>query len=97
MKKTTKARQGRATRAAQPAPQVSAAEATPDTATWEPRLVRLNKYLADHGVASRRRCDELIADGKVTVDGQIVRELGLKVDPARQVVETTPRGLLSTR
>jgi len=50
--------------------------------------VRLNKYLADHGVASRRRCDELIADGKVTVDGQIQRELGLKVDPARQVVET---------
>ncbi len=50
--------------------------------------MRLNKYLADHGVASRRRCDELIADGKVTVDGQIVRELGLKVDPARQVVET---------
>ena len=36
---------------------------TPD----EGRLVRLNKYLADHGIASRRKCDELIAKGKVTV------------------------------
>jgi 23S rRNA pseudouridine2605 synthase len=53
----------------------------------EPRRVRLNKYLADHGVASRRRCDELIAAGKVSVDDQIVTELGLKVDPDRQRVE----------
>lgn len=50
-------------------------------------LVRLNKLLAEHGVASRRRCDELIADGKVTVDGEIVTELGTKVDPASQAVE----------
>ncbi len=50
-------------------------------------LVRLNKYLADHGVASRRKCDELITKGKVTVDDEIVTELGLKVDPARQRVE----------
>ena len=53
----------------------------------EPRLVRLNKYLAEHGVASRRRCDELIAEGKVLVDGEPARELGLKVDPERQEVE----------
>ncbi len=50
-------------------------------------LVRLNKYLADHGVASRRKCDELIAKGKVSVDDEIVTELGLKVDPAKQRVE----------
>lgn len=50
-------------------------------------LVRLNKYLADHGVASRRKCDELIAAGKVTVDEQVVTELGLKIDPANQRVE----------
>lgn len=50
-------------------------------------LVRLNKYLADHGVASRRRCDELIAEGKVMIDGEVVTELGTKVDPDEQTVE----------
>src|SRR5687767_12356073 len=63
---------------------------TPDRASDEsdePRLVRLNKVLADHGVASRRRCDELIAAGKVSVDGDVVTELGVKVDPLRQKVE----------
>jgi len=49
--------------------------------------VRLNKFLADCGVASRRACDELIAAGKVTVDGAPITELGSKVDPARQVGE----------
>jgi len=50
-------------------------------------LVRLNKYLADQGVASRRACDELIAKGKVTIDGEMVTELGVKVDPYKQLVE----------
>ncbi|MBK7876073.1 MAG: pseudouridine synthase [Planctomycetes bacterium] len=59
-------------------------EDEPDEA---PVLVRLNKYLADHGVASRRRCDELIQKGQVTVDGETVTELGLKVDPSKQTVE----------
>ena len=49
--------------------------------------VRLNKLLADHGLASRRAADELIAEGHVTVDGVRVEELGLKVDPAIQVIE----------
>ena len=53
----------------------------------EPRLVRLNKYLADHGIASRRRCDELIAKGKVMVDGEIVVALGTKIDPQLQQVD----------
>jgi 23S rRNA pseudouridine2605 synthase len=52
-----------------------------------PQLVRLNKYLADHGVASRRRCDELIQAGQISVDGAHVTELGLKVDPEHQVIE----------
>ena len=55
----------------------------------EPHLVRLNKYLADHGVASRRKCDELIAAGQVTVDGEATHALGLRIDPARQTVETS--------
>jgi pseudouridine synthase len=51
------------------------------------RLVRLNKLLADCGVASRRAADQLIAGGKVSVDGEPATELGLRVDPARQRVE----------
>jgi 23S rRNA pseudouridine2605 synthase len=49
--------------------------------------VRLNKYLAAHGVASRRRCDELITEGKISVDGLPATDLGVKIDPARQRVE----------
>ena len=41
--------------------------------------MRLNKYLAQCGVASRRRCDELIAAGHVAVNGQTVREMGVRV------------------
>lgn len=52
-------------------------------------LVRLNKYLADCGVASRRKCDELITDGLVSIDGQPVTELGLKVNPSAQRVEVS--------
>lgn len=43
--------------------------------------MRLNKIIADAGVTSRRGADELIADGRVTVDGRQVRELGAKIDP----------------
>lgn len=50
-------------------------------------LIRLNKFMAELGVASRRKCDELIAGGKVTVDGQPAVELGTKIDPTRQVVD----------
>ena len=49
--------------------------------------VRLNRYLALNGIASRRRADELITAGEVMVDGEIVTQLGHKVDPARQRVE----------
>ena len=42
--------------------------------------VRLNKYLAECGVASRRKSDELIAEGRVTVNGNIILELGTKID-----------------
>ena len=43
--------------------------------------VRLNKIIADAGITSRRGADELIADGRVTVDGRPIRELGAKIDP----------------
>lgn len=55
----------------------------------EPRSgpVRLNKLLADHGIASRRAADELIASGQVQVDGVVVTELGTRVDPDLQRIE----------
>jgi 23S rRNA pseudouridine2605 synthase len=48
-------------------------------------MERLNKYLAHAGVGSRRRCEELIAAGRVRVDGQVVRELGARVDAGQEV------------
>jgi 23S rRNA pseudouridine2605 synthase len=52
---------------------------------------RLNKYIAQAGVASRRRADELIAYGKVRVNGKVVRELGTIVMPGDKVdVSGTP-------
>lgn len=43
--------------------------------------VRLQKFLAMAGIASRRACEKLILDGRVQVNGKIVKELGIKVDP----------------
>ena len=48
--------------------------------------IRLQKYMADCGVASRRQSEALIAQCRVSVDGQVVRELGTKVDPETNVV-----------
>jgi 23S rRNA pseudouridine2605 synthase len=45
------------------------------------RMERLNKYLAHAGVGSRRHCDELIAAGRVKINGRVVTSLGTKVDP----------------
>ena len=44
-------------------------------------MIRLQKVLADRGVASRRRAEELIIAGRVRVDGELVRTLGTKVAP----------------
>ena len=48
--------------------------------------VRLNKYLAERGVGARRKCDALIAEGRVTVNGQVVSELGTRVEEERDRV-----------
>lgn len=47
---------------------------------------RLQKILAKAGLASRRNAEELIRQGKVTVDGKVVTEMGCRVDPDKQVV-----------
>ncbi|MCB9231285.1 MAG: rRNA pseudouridine synthase [Bacteroidia bacterium] len=44
--------------------------------------VRLNKYIALAGICSRRDADALIAEGKVKVNGKVVTEMGMKIDPA---------------
>ena len=49
--------------------------------------VRLQKYLAECGIASRRRSEELILQGKVKVNGTIIKELGTKVIPEQDKVE----------
>ncbi len=49
-------------------------------------MVRLQKFLADAGVASRRVGEQFILDGRVSVNGQTVRLLGSKVDPERDKV-----------
>jgi len=48
-------------------------------------LIRLNKYLAHSGVCSRREADKYIQAGVVTVNGQVVTELGVKVSPTDKV------------
>ncbi len=49
--------------------------------------VRLQKFLAEHGIASRRKAEELILQGKVKVNGVVVSELGTKVNPDNDKVE----------
>ncbi len=44
-------------------------------------LVRLNKFIAESGVSSRRKAEELILQGRVTINNKTVSELGYKVDP----------------
>ena len=48
--------------------------------------IRLQKVLADAGVASRRKAEEMILDGRVTVDGRVVRTLGTKINPENSEV-----------
>ncbi len=52
----------------------------------ENSAIRLNKYLADSGIASRRAADALIQGGRVAVNGVVQREPGTRVDPARDSV-----------
>lgn len=53
-------------------------------------LVRLQKYLADRGVASRRKCEEYIRNGLVKVNGVTIKEMGVKVDPTVDRVDLSP-------
>ena len=52
---------------------------------------RLQRYLARCGVASRRACEQLIVDGRVTVNGRVSDELGAKVMPGVDAVAVDGR------
>lgn len=47
---------------------------------------RLQKYMASCGVQSRRKCEEIILKGEIKVNGKVVSELGIKIDPAKDIV-----------
>lgn len=49
--------------------------------------IRLQKFMADSGIASRRKCEELILQGKVQVNGKQITELGTKINPEKDIVE----------
>jgi len=51
-----------------------------------PQKIRLQKVLASAGVAARRKAEDLIARGRVTVNGKVASELGVKVDPERDQI-----------
>ncbi len=62
-----------------------------------PAVVRLQKFLAEAGVASRRASEQIITAGRVTVNGAVASELGVKVDPARDRVAVDGRAVKAKR
>ena len=60
-------------------------------------MVRLQKFLAEAGVASRRASERIIFEGRVTVNGQTVTELGTKVDPSHDKIAVDGRALKPRR
>ncbi len=49
-------------------------------------FIRLNKFLANAGIASRRKADVMIQEGKVRINGKIVTDLGVKINPSRDKI-----------
>jgi len=48
-------------------------------------LIRLNKYISNSGLCSRREADEFIQNGMITVNGEVINQLGTKIDPNAEV------------
>jgi 23S rRNA pseudouridine2605 synthase len=59
-------------------------------------MERLQRILSAHGIASRRASEQLILDGKVKVNGKVVRELGTKADPSVDRIEVNGRPIQPT-
>tara|TARA_Y100000385_G_C13100104_1_gene643974 strand:- start:3382 stop:4194 length:813 start_codon:yes stop_codon:yes gene_type:complete len=91
---------------------VKAAEkANAEVDSNKPKLVRLNKYIADAGICSRREADKLIDNGEIYINGEIASRQGIKVNPSdkvtykgkllkgeklRYVLLNKPKGFIST-
>ena len=60
-------------------------------------IVRLQKYIAQAGISSRRKAEELILDGRVFVNGKKVCELGTKVDDEKDVIEVNGKKILKNK
>ena len=58
---------------------------------------RLQKYLAECGVASRRKCEEIILEGKVSVNGKVVTELGTKIILGKDKIELNGKEIVSEK
>ena len=69
------------------------ADMTDGPAVDDDGLIRLQKLLATSGVASRRKCEELMLAGEVEVDGEVVTRLGTKVDPTTAVIRVSGQRL----
>ncbi|HEY5563332.1 MAG TPA: pseudouridine synthase [Clostridiaceae bacterium] len=50
-------------------------------------IERLQKYMAECGIASRRKCEEIIQEGRVSVNSLLVKELGFKIDTEKDIVK----------
>ena len=59
--------------------------------------IRLQKFLADNGIASRRKCEELILQGRVRVNGEQINALGTKINPNKDIVEYNGREIKNSR
>ena len=59
--------------------------------------IRLQKFLADNGIASRRKCEELILQGKVRVNGELINALGTKIDPNKDIIEYNGREIKNSK
>lgn len=58
----------------------------PSTTVKDNGLIRLNRYISNAGICSRRKADELIMAGVVSVNGEVISELGHKVDPMKDLI-----------
>ena len=59
--------------------------------------IRLQKFLADNGIASRRKCEEYILQGRVKVNGKQILELGTKINPEIDEIEYNGRKITNKK